>query len=308
MGENDFRKSFSSFSACLVATKNTIFRKLYSCWPEFTPLTRKWIYALIFTSIHFRVTQHAQQHKENERRETQKSQRTQREHTLRSLTLPTRAPIQPPRHPTQPPRRPIQYLDLWSSHRELRASNATAFDESESTEPTAPIYLTPVTPSSARRTPDPAQPVDHRSSHSDHRAKHFITVSFPSPVHRSDLCIVYIYIYLYIYIFIYFFYLLIFIYSNKYLFIYIYIYIYIYIFIYITHKLCIYGLCIWNVGAFLFAGYWRLVFSLMFFLIILELHCCVDNTGAWICNTFHIFCKNDPQTKHRKWFSVKRFP
>ena len=30
LGENDFRKSFSPFSACLVATENTIFRKLYS--------------------------------------------------------------------------------------------------------------------------------------------------------------------------------------------------------------------------------------------------------------------------------------
>ena len=205
LGENDFRKSFSPFSACLVATENTIFRKLYSCWPEFTPLTRKWIYALIFTSIHFRVTLHAQQHRENERRETQNQQRIQRECTLRSLTPPPRAPIQPPRRPTQPPRRPIRYPDLRSSHREVRAQNATAFGESESTEPTAPIYLTPVTPSSARRspprrTPDPAQPVDHRSSHSDHRAKHFITVSFPSPVHWSDLCIIYIYLFIYLFI------------------------------------------------------------------------------------------------------------
>ena len=37
----------------------------------------------------------------------------------------------------------------------------------------------------SRPTPDPAQPVDHRSSHSDHRAKHRLTVSFPEPVHRS---------------------------------------------------------------------------------------------------------------------------
>ena len=64
LGENDFRKSFSPFSACLVATENTIFWKLHSCWPKFTPLTRKWIYVLIFTSIHFRVTLHAQQHRE----------------------------------------------------------------------------------------------------------------------------------------------------------------------------------------------------------------------------------------------------
>ena len=31
LGENDFRKSFSPFSTCLVATENTIFRKLHSC-------------------------------------------------------------------------------------------------------------------------------------------------------------------------------------------------------------------------------------------------------------------------------------
>ena len=31
LGENDFRKSFSPFSASLVAMENTIFRKLHSC-------------------------------------------------------------------------------------------------------------------------------------------------------------------------------------------------------------------------------------------------------------------------------------
>ena len=50
-----------------------------------------------------------------------------------------RPPIQPPRRPTQPPKRPIQYPNLRSSHRELRPQIATAFSESESTEPTAPI-------------------------------------------------------------------------------------------------------------------------------------------------------------------------
>ena len=48
-----FLKSFSPKPACLVATKNKIFRISSSCWPKFTPLTRKWIYTLIFTSIHF---------------------------------------------------------------------------------------------------------------------------------------------------------------------------------------------------------------------------------------------------------------
>ena len=91
--------------------------------------------------------------------------------------------------------------------------------------------------------PDPSQPVDHRSSHSDHRAKHRLTVSFPEPVDRphthltsnphtfdphthltgpthppdpppDPISALYIYIYLFIYINIYilftFFYLLIF--------------------------------------------------------------------------------------------------
>ena len=48
-----FLKSFSPKPACLVATENKIFRISSSCWPKFTPLTRKWIYTLIFTSIHF---------------------------------------------------------------------------------------------------------------------------------------------------------------------------------------------------------------------------------------------------------------
>ena len=41
LGENDFRKSFSHKPACLTATENEIFRKFISCWPIFTPLTRK---------------------------------------------------------------------------------------------------------------------------------------------------------------------------------------------------------------------------------------------------------------------------
>ena len=53
LGENHFRKSFSPKPACLAATENEIFQKFTSCWPKFTPLTRKWIYTLIFTSIHF---------------------------------------------------------------------------------------------------------------------------------------------------------------------------------------------------------------------------------------------------------------
>ena len=64
LGENDFRKSFSSKPACLVATENKIFRKSSSCWPKFTPLTRKWIYTLIFTSIHFRKKRERERERE----------------------------------------------------------------------------------------------------------------------------------------------------------------------------------------------------------------------------------------------------
>ena len=157
--------------------------------------------------------------REREKRNTIRT-RTQRERELQSIFLPSRPPIQPPRPPIQPPR--------------ALSPKRNCLQREWEKEPTAPIYLMLVTPSSARRspprpTPDPAQPVDHWSSHSDHWAKHFITLSFPSPVHRphthltsdphmSDphthltgpISAFYIYIYLYIYIFIYFFYLLIF--------------------------------------------------------------------------------------------------
>ena len=82
----------------------------------------------------------------------------------------------------------------------------------------------------SRPTPDPAQPVDHRSSHSDHRAKHRLTVSFrnrftvhtltsPSthtrPIHALTSPVRSLhFIYIYIYLFIYFFYLLIFLIIN----------------------------------------------------------------------------------------------
>ena len=66
LGENDFRKSFSPKPRCLAATVNFIFRKMASCWPKFSPLTRKWFYTLIFTSNHFRK----KRERERERRES----------------------------------------------------------------------------------------------------------------------------------------------------------------------------------------------------------------------------------------------
>ena len=99
----------------------------------------------------------------------------------------------------------------------------------------------------SRPTPDPAQPVDHRSSHSDYLAKHRLTVSFPNrftvhtltspPTHTRPIhtltspvqtifpirSLHYIYIYLHIY--------LLFLFINF--------------FNYPCFiKLCIYGLCI----------------------------------------------------------------
>ena len=68
LGENDFRKSFSPKPRCLAATVNFIFRKMASCWPKFSPLTRKWFYTLIFTSNHFR--RERERERERERRES----------------------------------------------------------------------------------------------------------------------------------------------------------------------------------------------------------------------------------------------
>ena len=73
LGENDFKKSFSPKPRCLVATVNFIFRKMASCWPKFSPLTRKLFYTLIFTSHHFR--------REREREREPRSESTDRRST-----------------------------------------------------------------------------------------------------------------------------------------------------------------------------------------------------------------------------------
>ena len=117
--------------------------------------------------------------REWEKRNTKVTKNTERTHPL-ILNQPPRASIQPPRRPTQPPRCPIQ----------------------PPRRPTQP----PRPPIQPLRAPSPKRDCLQREwinwTHcSDHRAKHFITVSFPSPVHRSDLCIIYIYIYIYIFIY-----------------------------------------------------------------------------------------------------------
>ena len=102
-----FLKSFSPKPACLVATENKIFRISSSCWPKFTPLTRKWICTLIFTSIHFQK----KRERERERRESpDRREREEEETSLRShrssiaivdrAACRTIAPISPPISPS----------------------------------------------------------------------------------------------------------------------------------------------------------------------------------------------------------------
>ena len=81
LGENDFRKSFSPKPACLAATKNEIFRKIISCWPMFTPLTRKWFYTLIFASNHFRKKREREREKREPRLERERGRRENRRST-----------------------------------------------------------------------------------------------------------------------------------------------------------------------------------------------------------------------------------
>ena len=194
---------------------------------------------------------HTATQREREKRNT-KVTRTQRERELRSSHRDLRSS-----HP-----------DLWSSHRELRAQNATAFGESERKNPllrSTSRRWRRVQPDDHR--PDerpiqlsqsitgPATPITEPNTLSRWVFRHRFTVhtltsplTHTCPIHTLTSPVRSLhYIYIYIYIFIYFFLFINF--FNYQCFI----------------KLCIYGLCIWNVGAFLFAGYWRLVFHLMFF-------------------------------------------
>ena len=56
----------------LAVTENIIFRKMISGWPQISPLTRKWISPLIFTSIHFRK----KRERERERARTRERRRS----------------------------------------------------------------------------------------------------------------------------------------------------------------------------------------------------------------------------------------
>ena len=77
LGENDFRKSFSPKPRRLAATINFIFRKIASYWPKFSPLTRKWFFTLIFTSIHFRREREREREERAQIRERVREERAQ---------------------------------------------------------------------------------------------------------------------------------------------------------------------------------------------------------------------------------------
>ena len=154
--------------------------------------------------------------REREKRNTKVTKNIPRTHRpIRNQ--PPRAPIQPPRRPTQPPRRPIQSPDLRSSHRDVQPSHPNVRSSTQTSDP--------ATESSDPKSRLPSARVNQLNPLLRSPSQTLITVSFPSPVHRSDLYILYIYFYIFIY-------LLIFIYSYKYIFIYIYKYIFINIYIY----------------------------------------------------------------------------
>ena len=58
----------------LAVTENIIFRKMISGWPQISPLTRKWISPLIFTSIHFRKERERERERESARAREEKIQ------------------------------------------------------------------------------------------------------------------------------------------------------------------------------------------------------------------------------------------
>ena len=207
MGENDFRKSFSPKPACLAAMENEIFRKFTSYWPKFTPLTQKWFYTLIFTSNHFRVTQNTERVRERTQREREKEQHreSERKNNIERARERTQREREKEQHrESENQNAPFDPANEWKKEPKLRSSKRVRERTKAPIQPPTSINLTPVMPSSARRSPrqtpqthgewelkltpiqtnalDPAQPVNHRSSHSDHRAKHKLTVSFPEPV------------------------------------------------------------------------------------------------------------------------------
>ena len=204
-----------SWPRCLAAMENEIFRKITSYWPKFTPLTRKWFYTLIFTSNHFRVTQNTEsERKNNTERERAKHTESKRKNESSDPATDTDLPH-------------TGHAELSQTITVPNAADPRWVRAQTHTDPTQRTRS-----SSASRS---------RSSHSDHRAKHNLTVSFPEPVHRPHTHLTsdphtsdphthltsdpltspvqpilpirslhYIYIYLFIYIIIYFFYLLIF--------------------------------------------------------------------------------------------------
>ena len=234
------------------------------------PLTRKWFYTLIFTSNHFRVTQNierarertTQREREKECRESERKNNTER---ARTRTHPPTQPTSERKNQSSDPATESSDLanewekerELWSSHRHRSTScrsrraqldnhrakrcRPTVSESSNShrSRPTHPIQL-------SQSITGPATPITEPNTDSRWVFRNWLTVhTLTSPVQPilpiRSLHYIYIYIFIYFFLFINFF--------NYPCFI----------------KLCIYGLCIWNFGAFLVAGYSGLVFGLIFF-------------------------------------------
>ena len=119
LGKNDFRKSFSPKPACLATTENEIFQKFTSCWLKFTPLTWKWIYTLIFTSIHFRKERERERERGREKRESpDRRERGRRDFTGDRAARRTIAPLVD--------RRAVQSSDERARRSRLRARSSIA--------------------------------------------------------------------------------------------------------------------------------------------------------------------------------------
>ena len=91
---------------CLAVTENIIFRKMISGWPQISPLSRKWISPLIFTSIHFR--------KKRERESARAREEKIQSEIASSSSSPT-APSRSHRSPSTAPSREekIQSIAIW---------------------------------------------------------------------------------------------------------------------------------------------------------------------------------------------------
>ena len=82
MAVNAFRKSFSTWPACLAATKNRIFRKLKSVWPKFYSFDPKMVLHFHFTFKPFPGHAQKRERAREREREREKERRESREPLL----------------------------------------------------------------------------------------------------------------------------------------------------------------------------------------------------------------------------------